>query len=75
MRSAGSQTKKTYMPSWAKGMGVGLWDTKQEKDNPQEGGQSKCLLNKCWSYYAETVGHIEDFDSRPSLAPLLALHN
>lgn len=56
-------------------MGVGLWDTKQEKDNPQEGGQSKCLLNKCWSYYAETVGHIEDFDSRPSLAPLLALHN
>lgn len=62
MRPTGNQAMEAYMPSGAKEKWVGVWNFKGEEDNLQEAGKSKCLVNKHLPYYAETLGHREDFD-------------
>ena len=50
------------------GKGLGF---KGKKDNSQENGKSKCLVNKCLLYHAETMEHREHFEQiGPAELPL-----
>ena len=50
------------MPSYTKEKGSRVWGFKGNKDISQVNGKSKCLVNKCLSCHADTMGHRMEFE-------------
>lgn len=50
------------MPPQAKEKGVGIRAFIGKEDNSQEVRKSNCFIKKCFSCYAETMEHREDFE-------------
>lgn len=53
---------------------MGIWDLKGKEDNSQKDGESKWLLNKCLSCWAETMEHREESEQTGLPSPPAVFH-